>query len=148
MNSYEYRVSLRITHPTISPELITQTLNIEPFRKWTVGEPRSNPKGQSLPGINKESFWGANLHKPKNLNSENIVLEEFLVAANKRLSSHAEFFAQLVREGGYVEYFVGWLGSSNFGATFEPSLMEGTAKLNIAIGLDIYPDESSNETAA
>ena len=141
MSSYEYCVSLRVTHPDIDPNKITKALGIKPFRSWRAGEPRVSPKGTPLEGVSKESFWAAHTHKEKRLLSENIYLEDYISQFNKRLQPYASFFEELVNSGGYIEYFVGWFSENNVGATFEPSLMKETSALNIAIGLDVYVSE-------
>lgn len=122
----------------MDPERISAAVGISPFRYWKVGEPRVSPKGLSLPGENRESFWAAALHEERNLSSEQIALEDFLFAACTRFAHLKEFFREVTETGGYVEFFVGWFGPSMFGASFEPKLMREAAELNIAIGLDVY----------
>ena len=105
MNEYKYCVSLRITHPKIDPDKITNTLGIKPDFKWKFGEPRRTPRGIALAGKNTESYWTANLHSEPNLYSADITLEEFISKANIRLSQYKEYFANLLSEGGRLEYF-------------------------------------------
>lgn len=138
MADYRLCVSLRVSHPTIDPDEVTEVLGTEPFRKWKVGEPRTSPKGTPLEGVTKESFWACHLHDEKRLNSKDQYLEDYLAKLNKRLYPHAKYFESLVNSGGYIEYFIGWFDGDNVGATFEPTLLKSTADLSIAIGLDIY----------
>lgn len=141
VNEYEFCVSLRITHPKIDPDEITKVLGITPTHKWKFGESRKTPKGTQLSGNNIESYWTARLHDKKNLHSEDITLEEFISKANRRLRSYKEYLKKLSNDGGRIEYFVGWFGSSNMGANFKPSVLKDTAELGIEIALDVYPDD-------
>jgi len=141
MNEYEFSVSLRVMHPKIDPEEITRALGVNPSRKWKIGVPRNTPKGTILPGINKETYWSARLHGGARLHSVDISLEDFIAETNHRLRSYEEYFGELSNGGGHIEYFIGWYGLSNIGATFKPSVLKRTAELNIAIALDVYPGD-------
>ena len=146
MSAYEFCVSLSIKHPSIDPAVITDRLCMSPKRQWRVGEQRSTPKGKVLPGINKESFWVVGLHPGARLSSESVSLEQFVAKANSRFVQHREFLRELVSGGGYLEYFIGWFGGENFGASLEPGLMAATADLGIAIGFDVYTGEDGEHT--
>jgi len=138
MSDYRFCVSLRITHPNMDPEVITKKLQIDPFRIWKYGEQRISPKGSLLEGVNKESFWAAKMHSEKRLLSTDIYIEEYLVKLNKKLSPFSQYFSDIVKSGGYVEYFIGWFSADNVGVTFDTALMNQTADLNISIGIDAY----------
>jgi hypothetical protein len=138
MNAYEFKVSLRITHPIMNPEIITDTIEIPPSRYWKAGQPRMSPKGTPLPGENRENYWAANLHEGKNVKSEDILLEDYLLTVCSRFAHLKEFFKEIVDTGGHVEFFIGWFGQSMFGATFETKLMREVLELNAAIALDVY----------
>jgi Domain of unknown function (DUF4279) len=56
---YHFRISLRVRHPSIAPEKITEALGIEPKRSWKAGEPRQTPKGTALTGSNRDTYWTA-----------------------------------------------------------------------------------------
>ena len=56
---YHFRISLRVRHPYIAPEEITEALGIDPKRSWKAGEPRSTPKGTALAGSNRDTYWTA-----------------------------------------------------------------------------------------
>jgi hypothetical protein len=58
MNEYNFEVSFRITHPSMSPDTICGLLSMETDVKRKVGEARYNPKGKPLPGVWKETYCG------------------------------------------------------------------------------------------
>jgi len=88
MSDYSYSISLRVTHPSIDPDAITQELGIEPSRKWKVGEKRTTPTGTLLEGNRKESYWVAEMHDERRLLSSNVYLEDYLVKLNNYLEGH------------------------------------------------------------
>jgi len=79
MYTYEHKVSLRITHPTIDPQSITNTLGLKPSRSWQVGTPRKTPNGGELEAINIETYWSAQLSNGKIILSEEVPLESYLL---------------------------------------------------------------------
>ena len=128
----------------MDPERITATVGISPSRQWKVGEPRVLPNGKPLPGVNEKSYWSVKLHEQDKLNSEKILLEEFLLSSCKRFANLQGFFQEVTDSGGQVEFFVGWFGPSMFGASFEPKLLRAAADLNTSIELDIYAGEDDD----
>ncbi len=138
MSDYRYSVSLRVTHPTIDPDKITESLGIEPFRKWKVGGNRATPIGRPLEGKNKESYWAANMHTEKKLLSTDMYMEDYLVCLNNKLEKHKDYFLELITSGGCVEYFIGWFSADNVGLTLSTELMGQTSELGIEIGLCAY----------
>jgi len=141
MSDYRYSVTLRVTHPNIDPDKITGELGIEPFRKWKVGENRATPVGTLLEGINKESYWAANMQSEKKLLSTEVYMEDYLVKLNNELKRHKSYFAELIDSGGCIEYFIGWFSADNVGLTLSRELMKQTAELGIEIGLCAYVGE-------
>ncbi len=96
MPDYQFCVSLSITHPTVNPNEITGILDIQPSKIQMVGEPRISYKGELLEGLNKESFWLADLHQEKRLHSNDIYMEDFLASQNEKLKIHKGYFNSLV----------------------------------------------------
>ena len=57
LNSYRYRISLRLRHPSADPADFTAALGLSPFRCWRAGEARATPKGTPLDGQWPDTFW-------------------------------------------------------------------------------------------
>jgi hypothetical protein len=114
-------------------------LGIQPFREWMAGEPRLTPKGETLKGINRESYWVAELHREKSLLSRKIALEDFLAEQLARFKKMEKYFRHIRKTGGRVEFFVGLFCDKNMGAEFPFSLLATMGKLGIELSLDIYP---------
>ena len=139
MYLYRYCVSLRVLHPTVNPDTLTTKLSLQPSRKWKVGEPRSTPKGNKLKGINKETYWTAQLHREESLLSRKVALEDFLTEQLARLKKVEKYFRHIRKTGGRIELFVGLFCDKNMGAELPSSLLASMGKLGIDLSLDIYP---------
>ena len=142
MPDYNYCVALSITHPTLDPSDITEALGTKATRSRKFGEPRVSTKGKLLKGVNKESFWSLDLHKEKRLQASSIYLEDFISEQNVRFKEHEVFFGNLLKSGGYIEYFIGWFstGNINMCITLSPELLLETAELHISVGICAYPE--------
>src|SRR5262245_41194020 len=108
MNTFRYRVSLRISHPSIDPAIITETLRLEPKRTWKNAEPRKTVAGQPLEGINKDSYW---YHAYETPDDERCAA--FVQSATVALQQHREFFHRLRCEGADIQFFIGLFSSRN-----------------------------------
>jgi hypothetical protein len=58
---YHFRISLRVRHPSVAPEKITEAVRIEPKHSWKAGEPRQTPTGTPLTGDNRDTYWTAEI---------------------------------------------------------------------------------------
>jgi hypothetical protein len=129
-----FRVAIRITHPQILPNLITQKLGRTPDIGHAVGTQRMTPKGTILPGVYLESHWL--LHGPA---SE--YLTPLVEWANETIEGSAPFIDELISTGGRLEYFIGCFVSRQLGASLEPSLISKCATLGVTLVFDIYGGE-------
>src|SRR5215831_12232361 len=96
---YHFRISLRVRHPTMEPEQITEVLAIKPKRCWKAGETRQTPMGTPLAGSNRDTYWTAEVAAgrwPLNVN-------EAIYNVLKKLVRHRSFLHQIRAEDGAVE---------------------------------------------
>ena len=144
MYPYRYAVSLRIKHPHFKPEDITENMRIQPSRSWMAGQRRSTAKGKRLSGFfNEETYWTADLHKGKTLQSTRMPLEEFLADQLKLLEKQGNFLKQIRATGGCTEFFVGLFCTKNIGAELPSTLLGRMSELGIDLSLDVYPDKET-----
>jgi hypothetical protein len=140
MNSYQYKVSLRIRHPYREPADITSALGLNPSRCWRAGEPRSTPKGSPLEGNYSESYWTARLAEGRWPETAlTVVIGDLL----QQLGAHKNFFHEIRSEGGRIEFFVGWFFDRQSGGVFSSDLLAQMADLKIDLSLDVYPPNRS-----
>ncbi|MDR2880415.1 MAG: hypothetical protein LBV29_00735 [Azoarcus sp.] len=126
-----FRVAIRITHPEILPELITQQIGREPDVEKAVGGQRVTPKGTVLPGLNNESYWF--LRGP-----ESDDLPHLIDWANSVMQGAVPFVQKLLSTGGRLEYFIGCFIKEQLGTSLEPSLIAKCADLGVTLVFDMY----------
>jgi hypothetical protein len=131
-----FRVSIRITHPEILPELITQQIGRTPDVEWAVGTQRVTPKGTVLSGRNRESYWL--LRGP-----ESDDLPHLIDWANSVMQGVAPFVQKLLSTGGRLEYFIGCFIDRQLGTTLESSLLAKCADLGVTLAFDMYAGNQS-----
>jgi hypothetical protein len=134
MHPYTYKVSLRISHPTMDPRAITDTLNLQPRTVHRVGELRTTPTGTLLEGRYDRSYWSSPFTPPDDSD-----VGEFLGRTVESLRQHRSFFRHIRDTGGDVELFIGLFADGvNIGATLAHDLLAALGELGIDLGLDIY----------
>ena len=138
MNPYRYTVSLRLWHPKRDLSRAAAIFGLRPSRTWREGEPRETPAGRLMPGVFQNSYWTARLAGEKGLLSKRQSLESFVLQTVERFQGQRAFITRLRRSGGRAELFIGLFGTRNFAVELEPALLQATARLGLAISLDIY----------
>ena len=141
MPQYEFRVSLKIVHPTLQASAISEKLSVDPEIYSNVGTDRVSPTGTLLGGVYDHTIWSRSLTADK-IDAEDMLFEEFIEMQNSKLSAHRNFFNEVRKVGGSVEYFVGWFssGSINMNIALSSELMKSTSELSVAIVFCAYPD--------
>ena len=149
MNPYRFAISLRIRHPRLPHERITQTLGRAPRYAWSAGAGQRVLQGTHLDGQTPETYWSTRLHGDAPVESSSQCLEDALCAALTELGAHAAFFKQVAQSGGRSECFIGLFGDRNLGIELEPALLAACGNLGLSLAFDIYPEtEASNEAAS
>ena len=135
MNPFKFKISLRIKgfDNSISHKSICSELKMEPNRIWNLGQPRTTPNGDPLPGKCDRNFLLFRL-----LGQEDEDLVEMLERITNDLMNHEELFQRIRHSGGRSEFFIGWFSTGNTGEVFESALLGRLARLGIDFSLDIY----------
>ena len=133
MNTYNYDVSFRIFHPTMNPDDICNTLNMQADTKSFAGEPRKTPTGRPLKGIYNHTYCSFRLDRPDGLE-----LSDFLKYWNDFFLKYMKFFNEINSTGGRLEYFIGWYSNKNSGEVFDVSLLKDLVALKIELAIDFY----------
>lgn len=127
-----YRVSLRITHPSIRADEISRQLDLPADISWSSGDERRTPKGSLLKGTRKESYFCIQFP------AVNSSLEQSILSAISLLMKSKDQLLRIRSTGGQLEFFVSWFKESNGGFTLDLELLTLLAALNINLALDIY----------
>lgn len=132
---HHFPISLRLRHPALDPEQITEALGIAPKRCWKAGEPRRTPAGTPLAGTNRDSYWTASLAAGR----WPLKLDEAICDVLKTLVRHRSFLHRVRSEGGKVELFVGWFFESQSGDSLTHQCLALAGDLQIDLSFDVYP---------
>ena len=123
---FHFAVSLRISHPSMEPEVISKRLGLTPKTAWKVGDQWKNPCGPCTANKHRETYWSYPCLIPKELR-----LSDFLKVFLEQIEEHKGFFQEIRATNGSVELFVGWFSGSNSGDTFRCQLLEKLADLQV-----------------
>jgi hypothetical protein len=100
-----FTASLRVRHPSLDPRLIATALSLPPERSRKLGDRRRTPKGNLLPGYEKESSCHFRAV------AEATTAEEFIATVDRfldRLAPAGQFLRSIRAGGGRSDLFVGW----------------------------------------
>lgn len=129
-----FKISFRISHPTMDIEQISAALELQPNYKQQVGAGRKTPKGKTLDGIYKKTYWSYTI-----ASDDEIGLVKTINSFNVFLKKRSTFLKEINSSGGQLEYFIGIFTSSNYAELFDWPLLKQCAQLKIALHLDFYP---------
>lgn len=134
---YEALVSLRIWRTQIDPNIITQTLGLDPDGAFRKGDQHRTRDGRTTSRIYDETFWNKRIseawYPPTNLSDQ-------LARTVTELERNAAFLRSLRDEGAHIEFFVGWFFRRNSGDVIGHALMERLGRLGIDLSFDVYDD--------
>jgi hypothetical protein len=143
--SYRYRISLRVWHPSLDPDQITASFGINPNRSWRAGEARETPKATSLVGINKTTYWTAEIDSGS---WPDRTLRDVVKDVLDEVHRQKSFFRQLRLEGGSVELFIGWFFEGQSGDVLSHDVLALAGDLQIDLSFDVYPSAQSQDGRA
>ena len=134
MNPYNYALSLRTTHPTMSGSELSNLIGLEAEIVHNVGEQRRTSTNQMLDGIYHKSYCSFKL-----VDGPEPALLESIRTWNDHLATKRAELAKILSTGGIIEYFVGVFLDKNIGIELEANDMKRLSDLGIRVALDIYP---------
>ena len=130
----KFFVSLRfkLFNNVVELSEICNELGLEPGRKWFIGEPRTTPKGDPLPGVYDCSYCYF-----KFPHQENEQLHETLDRICDTMEPHLNLFRRIRNAGGKIECFVMWVSIGDTGETFSNELLCKMSTLGIDLGINV-----------
>ena len=133
--AYQYKLSLRMTHPSADLSDFSRMLDSRDVFMWKRGDPRLSPRGRVIgPGERKEFFCSITIdHNP------GVELPELIATTLRRLEPHKETLDKLTSSGGTMDLFVGWFAEDDqSGETFDWTVLRGLADYRISLIFDVY----------
>jgi hypothetical protein len=135
MNHGALSLSVRLRHPSISPDAITTAMGVEPIAAHAVGHPRRTPAGKRLEGVYTETYWACDLCERTDAE-----LADALTYANEWLINREAFVSGIVKSGGTVEYYVSISSKDRIALELTPQLLANCAQLGLLVGVEIFHD--------
>lgn len=136
-----YRASFRLSHPCLDPRTVTAALSLQPDIAVKVGDRRRTPKGRSLDGCHKKSYWSCRIveggHGGGAIGFMQ-VLDDFVTS----MASAERFLAEVRAGGGECDLFVGWFLNVFAALEIEHGLLAKLANLGIDFTVDIYAGDN------
>ncbi|MBT3033096.1 MAG: DUF4279 domain-containing protein [Candidatus Thiodiazotropha sp. (ex Lucina pensylvanica)] len=139
MQRYSYTIAIRIWHPSIDPEFITMALGIQPSHMSKAGDKRKTPKGTTLEGTYKESYWHADPFDRGEYSSTDDLIEDSVVEILDVLEPKREFFQKLRSEDALVMLQISSFSGRNYAFQLPPIVLERLAATGLTLAHDVYP---------
>ena len=137
MQHYSYIITLRIGHPTLDVDLVSQTLGLEPNVSWRAGDPRKTPRGTPLDGARREGYWTADPFAYGWRESTDALIEDALQEFVTFLEPHHQFLKK-ISEDGYVRIWIGSHSNRNYAFELAPGVAARLASLGATLIHDVY----------
>ena len=107
--------------------------------------PRTDIKGNPLPGVYTESFFGFAFSEDAE-SSENVSLESSIEKILDALQPFRDQLKNLSAMGGDAAFFIGLFIEDNAGLVLDRSLLERITAYGMSLEFDIYsPGQSRND---
>ena len=142
MNPYKYRISIRVRDKNSDLRELYESLRHVPgilLRRLNErNTPRTDIKGNPLPGLYSESLFGFAFSE-KAESSDSISLETSIEKILDTLQPFGAHLKNLSMNGGSAAFFIGLFIDSNLGIVLDPDLLERIAAYGMGLEFDIYP---------
>lgn len=137
MPAVSYTMSLRITHPSMKYQVISESLSLKPRIASNVGEVRENPTGRILGGLYKTTFCTFEL-----IERNAGFFTDGVSQVVPFLTKHRDFLNSIYETGGRTELYVGVFvdDADTTGFTMEVDMMNTLADLRVQLSAEIYCD--------
>jgi hypothetical protein len=136
MNPYRFSLSLRVFHPTVTPQFIEAGLGLKAQVAHAAGKNRVTASGKTLPTISPDTRCSFLLGE-----GDDRILPDAINKWNAFLEAKRDFLGQLRSSGGRIEYFIGLFLDPNGGFELDYEQLRSLGDLGVSLSLDIYGPE-------
>jgi hypothetical protein len=162
MTSLDYSITLRIRHPSIDPQELSQQLGFRPQHAWRAGEQRLGETGEPTDGLYRETVWVgllpqlhidhlAGRRDPHAASTESVPLDlpaATLYLTAMKMKRAAAFWQNLAAQGGTVECLMQIRHDEHYQLDLSPTLIATLADLRIALSVEVELTRSRDVAAA
>lgn len=138
MSEQSFSVALRIRHPSLDPEFITQELSIEPDYSWKAGDIRPTAIGVSTEGRYPETYWIGRIRfdPPRAVPA---TLEGTVMLAAVLLKSRKTLWQKIQSDGGRAELLATVVSADSTNVELSSDLMSLLSGLGLSISFEPEP---------
>ena len=130
----QYSIRVLIIHPTLTPDEISDALNLDPDVSMSVGQPRQTLRGKPLGGVWPDTRWSVSEVR----NGERF----FITRLDKlldRFSKYRNFLRRVAETGGKTNFIIGLCGEENIGDGLSEQAIAKLADLKGSLGVEVFP---------
>ena len=130
----QYSIRVLIIHPTLTPDEISDALNLNPDTNQCVGQPRETPRGKPIGGVWPDTRWSVSEVR----NGDRL----FFTRLDKlldRFSPYRDFLRRVAESGGRTNFIIGLCGEENIGDTLSEQTVVKLADLKGSLGVEVFP---------
>ncbi|MFP8780830.1 hypothetical protein [Hydrogenophaga sp. RWCD_12] len=139
MQSYSFSVALRIWHPNIDPEVISQNLWLKAKHAAMARAERTTPKGRKLSGVHAESYWHSDPFERDDYASTDDLAEDILASVVEVLAPKKAFLLLLREQGARLHLQVASFSHRNYAVELSPHFLIACGELGLSVVHDVYP---------
>lgn len=125
--------ALRINHPILTSDKVTEMVGWTPSISWSVGDRRLSRDGQPLKGVRESTYWVYDFQGSTAYSSG-----ASFRRISRQLLKRRQAICDLVSTEGKIELLIGIFVSKSCGLTLETEVMEALASMSIKVAFDIY----------
>jgi hypothetical protein len=133
-DSRRFDVELFVTHPRLSADDISRTLDLEGHFAHSVGQPRITPNGALLQGEHKETRWR---HTTRHVVQDQWFADH-VVSFIESLKARREALKGLRATGGDAQLIIQFLGDGYFGDVITRDILSTLVDLELDIGIECF----------
>lgn len=136
----KYSIRVLIIHPTLTPDEISDALNLNPDTNQRVGQPRQTPSGTPIGGVWPDTRWSVSEVR----NGERL----FFTRLDKlldRFSKYRDFLRRIAESGGRTNFIIGLCGEENIGDVLSEQTVAKLADLKGSLGVEVFPRMNPRE---
>ena len=131
----EYKVSIRVSHPTARAEEIAARVGLKSRIVQSVGDERETRNGTKLEGTYQRTYVLFDLKEFEGVTG----VEGTLKIVLETIADTRSYLSELVETGGRVEFSIGIFCSENTGLEIDAELVRTLASARMGLLLDVYP---------
>jgi hypothetical protein len=137
MQIYSHVLNLRISHPNLDPQLVSEKLGLAAQTAWRSGDPRQTPKGTPLGGNRSQGYWSADPFSYGWRDSADALVEDALEELVSFLQPHRDFLLGYTDDGS-VRIWVSTQSIRNFAIELPPTMLTQLGSLGVSLVHDVY----------